>query len=67
MSDRDLDAMVERMAREEQDDLDRGRGEHILAMINGGAEAKEAQHRGLLDAIGRAQLAKENPKTDKAE
>jgi hypothetical protein len=30
MSEGDIDAMLERMAREEQDDLDRAHGQHIL-------------------------------------
>ena len=30
MSEGDIDAMIERIAREEQDDLDRSHGQHIV-------------------------------------
>jgi hypothetical protein len=50
-----LDAMVERMAREEQDDLDQQHGQHILdvmaAKTNQGVDP-------LLEAINRAHQAK---------
>jgi hypothetical protein len=56
MSDSDLDAMVERMAREERDDLDRKHGEHIIAAAQGASleKGRQEQDNALLEAIGRA-------------
>jgi len=58
-----IDAMVERMAREEQDDLDRSHGEFILdvtaaRMQQGGGEDA------LLEAINRAHQSKASEATD---
>jgi hypothetical protein len=45
MSESDVDAMVERMAREERDDLGRAHGEAILDAV----AASEARRRGSAD------------------
>ena len=50
-----LDAMVERMAREEQEDLDRAHGQQILDMM--AARNNQGVHP-LLEAINRAHQAK---------
>lgn len=49
------DAMLERMAREEQDDINRKHGEGILSAIDGAAKRREDAVRALLDALSRAQ------------
>jgi hypothetical protein len=53
-----LDAMVERIAREEDDDIALAHGEHILHMWKEGQRHREEQTRSLLDTIGRAHEAK---------
>jgi hypothetical protein len=52
-----LDAMVERMAREEQEGLDRARGQFILDVV---AAEDRRKHAGdpLIEAISRAHQAK---------
>jgi hypothetical protein len=57
MSESDLDAMIERMAREEQDDLDRAHGQHLLDVTD---YARRSQHQEdpLLKAIEEAHRAK---------
>ena len=50
-----FDAMIERMAREEQDDLDRAHGQQILDMM--AARNNQGVHP-LLEAINRAYQAK---------
>jgi hypothetical protein len=56
MSD-DLEAMIERVAREEQDDADEKHGQHILAAVEASAKAAEKPHP-LVEAIARAYRAK---------
>jgi hypothetical protein len=53
----DLDAMIERMAREEQDDVDRDHGQHILDVTD---YARRSQHQEdpLLKALDEAHQAK---------
>jgi hypothetical protein len=53
--DRALDATFERANREEQDDLDRKHGQHILDVTD---YAKERQEDPLLEALNRAHQAK---------
>jgi hypothetical protein len=54
MSEGDIDAMIERVAREEQEELDRSHGQHILD-----ATAARSQHADpLTDALRRAYQAK---------
>jgi hypothetical protein len=52
MSD-DLDAMIERVAREEQDDADRRHGQHILDAVEASAKAAEKPHP-IVEAIALA-------------
>jgi hypothetical protein len=51
------DAMIERMAREEQDDLDRAHGQHLLDVTD---YARRSQHQEdpLLKALDEAHQAK---------
>ena len=49
-----FDAMIERAAREEQEKLDRERGQHILDIY----EARRNAPNPILDAINRAYQAK---------
>jgi hypothetical protein len=55
MSERDLDAMPERTAREEQDDLDRAHGQHILDVTD---YAKEREQDPLVQILRQAHQAK---------
>jgi hypothetical protein len=55
MSESDLDAMIERMAREEQDDLDRAHGQHILDVTD---YAKEREQDPLVQILRQAHQAK---------
>lgn len=56
MSEDAIDAMIERAAREEQDELDRSHGQHILDIT---ADARERRREDpLLEAIRRAHKAK---------
>lgn len=59
MIEGDVDAMIEGMAREEQDDLERAHGQHILDAV----AASEARRQGsaedpLLKALDKAHRAK---------
>jgi hypothetical protein len=58
MNERDLDAMIERVAREEQEDLERAHGQHILAAVEASARAAEKPHP-LVEAIARAYQERE--------
>jgi hypothetical protein len=51
----DVDAMIERMAREEQDDLDRAHGQHILNVTD---YAKEREQDPLVQILRQAHQAK---------
>ena len=53
-----IDAMVERMAREEQDDLDRTHGEFILAAMDDARERREQGTDPLLEVLHKAHQAK---------
>jgi hypothetical protein len=55
MSESDVDAMVERMAREERDDLDRAHGQYLLDVM---AATKERQDDPLLVVLRQAHQAK---------
>ena len=55
MSEGDVDAMIERMAREEQDDLDRAHGQHILDVTD---YAKEREQDPLVQILRQAHRAK---------
>ena len=57
-----LDAMVERMAREEQDDIDRQHGQFILDVT---AARNNQSVDTLLEAINHAHRAKASEATDK--
>ncbi len=59
MTDDAVDRYIEQVAREEQDDLDRGLGEHVLRVAEGAEQRRREQDRALLDAIARARLAQE--------
>jgi myo-inositol catabolism protein IolC len=50
-----IDAMIERAAREEQEELNRARGQQILNMV---AAQRESASDLLLEAISRAHQAK---------
>jgi hypothetical protein len=52
------DATVERMAREEREELARSHGQHILDAATGAAPRRAEQDQSLIDAIGRATKAK---------
>ena len=56
-----LDAMVERMAREEQEELDRAHGQQLLDIM---ADRRNAAAP-LLEAINRAHQAEASEATDK--
>jgi hypothetical protein len=49
------DAMIERAAREEQEEIGRAHGQHILEVID---YAKERQEDPLLEVLNRAHQAK---------
>ncbi len=51
-------AMLERAAREEQEELDRAHGQGILDAATAAIQGGASQDRALLDAIGRATKAK---------
>ena len=51
-----LDAMVERMAREEQDDLDRTHGQFILDVATGKPQQEEDPLLSALNEAWRAEL-----------
>ena len=55
MSESDIDAMIERMAREEQEDLDRAQGQFILDVLS--AERRQEQGREFLEMLHRAHQA----------
>ena len=50
-----IDAMIERAAREEQEEMDRSHGQHILDVTD---YSKERQEDPLLEAMNRAHQAK---------
>jgi hypothetical protein len=50
-----IDAMIERAAREEQEELNRARGQQILNMV---AAQRESASDSLLEAISQAHQAK---------
>jgi ubiquinone/menaquinone biosynthesis C-methylase UbiE len=52
------DATVERMAREEREELARSHGQHILDVATGAGRSRAERDRSLLDTIGRATKAK---------
>jgi hypothetical protein len=52
-----LDAMVERMAREEQDDIERNQGEAILEMLTAGRQERDKELSKLFNEAWRASLA----------
>ena len=52
-----IDAMIERMAREEQDDIDRKQGQFILDVVAAEDRRKQAGNP-LIEAINRAHQAK---------
>ena len=56
--DAQTDAMLERAAREEQEELARAHGQGILDAATGATQGRAEQDRTLLDAIGRATKAK---------
>jgi hypothetical protein len=53
-----LDAMVERMAREEQDDIERKHGEHILAATKDARQRQGSAGDPLLEVLRQAHQAK---------
>jgi len=53
-----IDAMVERMVREEQDEIDRAAGQFILDAIDDQRQRRGTAEHPLLEAINRAHLAK---------
>jgi hypothetical protein len=55
MTEDAIDAMTERTAREEQEDLDRTHGQHILEVTD---YSKERQEDPLLEALNRAHRAR---------
>jgi len=57
-----IDAMIERAAREEQEELNRARGQHILDMV---AAQRESGSEALLEAIDRAHQAKRQAEADR--
>jgi len=52
-----IDAMIERMAREEQDDIDRKQGQFILDVVAAEDRRKQAGN-SFIEAINRAHQAK---------
>jgi hypothetical protein len=56
--DAEIYAMLEQMAREEQEELARAHGQGILDAAADATRARANQDRSLLDAIGRATKAK---------
>ena len=60
MDDRDADALeniIDEMARAERESYEKGLGSHILGMVEGANERREAENRALLAAITRAREA----------
>ncbi len=53
-SDDQIDAVIERMAREENDELARAWGQGILDVATNAIQGRADEDRSLLDAIGRA-------------
>ena len=53
-----IDRMVERMAREEQDDIDRQAGQHLLDIMADARERREQGEDPLLGALRKAHQAK---------
>jgi hypothetical protein len=58
-SDDQIDAVIERMAREENDELARAWGQGILDAATNAMQGRADEDRALLDAIGRASAAKD--------
>ena len=56
--DAEVYAMLEQMAREEQEELARAHGQGILDAASEATRGRANQDRALLDAIGRATKAK---------
>ncbi len=56
--DAQIDAWVERLAREEHDALERAHGQRVLDAARDATQGRAAADRSLLDAIGRAHKAK---------
>jgi hypothetical protein len=56
--DAEIYAMLEQMAREEQEEAARAHGQHILDAASEATRGRAEQDRSLLDAIGRATKAK---------
>jgi putative IMPACT (imprinted ancient) family translation regulator len=54
MSESDLDAVIKRMAREEQDDLDRKHGEAIIAMAHDAKERQGSAEDPILEVLRQA-------------
>jgi len=59
-----IDRMVERMAREEQDDLDRTHGEFILAAVDDARERREQGEDPLFETLRQAHQAKASEAAD---
>ena len=53
-----IDAMIERAAREEQDDIDRAAGQFILDAIDDQRQRRGTAEHPLLEAINQAHQAK---------
>ena len=53
-----LDAMVERMAREEQDDIDRQAGQHILDIMADASKRREQGEDPVFETLRQAHQAK---------
>ena len=58
MSEGDVDAMIERIAREEQDDLDRAHGQHILDVTDYAKERQGNAEDPLVQVLRQAYQAK---------
>ena len=57
MSESDIDAMIERMAREEQEEIARAQGQLILDVLSADRQGRDAQ---LVEALNAAFLASHN-------
>jgi hypothetical protein len=53
-----IDAMIDRMAREEQDDIDRNQGQFLLDVMAAEEHRKQAGEHPILEAMNRAHQAK---------
>jgi hypothetical protein len=66
MTEGDADAMLERMARQEQDELHRAHGQHILDVTGYAKGGQERREGPLVEVLRQAHRARVEPPDDAA-